>query len=376
MKLLVFAHTPPPHHGQSYMVRLLLDGLQNDSAFEVFHVNARLSSGIRDIGAMRPGKLLRLLKYCVDAVLLRFRHDIGVFYYVPANPSRAALLRDWIVMLCCRPFFSTRVFHWHAAGLARWIETETPWIQRKISHLLLDEPTLSVVLSHYNRADAELLRSKRIEVAPNGIPDPCPRFNQDVLPARRARLEQRSSASKSAHFRVLYIGLCLREKGLFDAVEAVRLANKRGVARFTISVAGTFWRRDEEEEFLELSKAAGAEAHIKYLGFVTGEEKQRLFEESDCLVFPTYYNAESFGLVLVEAMAHGLPVITTNWRMIPEVLPQGYPGLVAPRAPDQIAVRLGEAVAWEFFADLRKHYLANFTAEEFWRKMKAALLSV
>ena len=32
MKLLVFAHTPPPHHGQSYMVKLMLDGFGGDAA--------------------------------------------------------------------------------------------------------------------------------------------------------------------------------------------------------------------------------------------------------------------------------------------------------------------------------------------------------
>jgi hypothetical protein len=32
MKLLVFAHTPPPHHGQSYMVKLMLDGFGGDVA--------------------------------------------------------------------------------------------------------------------------------------------------------------------------------------------------------------------------------------------------------------------------------------------------------------------------------------------------------
>jgi glycosyltransferase involved in cell wall biosynthesis len=360
------------------MVQLLLEELRKDPAFEVFHVNARLSSSTADIGAMRFGKLLPLLRYCAQAISLRFRHDVRVFYYVPANPSRAALLRDWVVMLCCRPFFPKRVFHWHAAGLARWIEEEIPPFQRRISHTLLSHATLSVVLSHYNRVDAELLRSDRIEIVPNGIPDPCPRFDEDVLPARRARLAQRAGATGSSHFRVLYIGLCLRDKGLFDAVEAVHQANKVGAVRFTLSVAGTFWHAAERAEFEQLCGQlnAGGTSQVEYLGFVSGEEKQRLFRESDCLLFPTYYSAESFGLVLIEAMAYGLPVITTNWRMIPEVLPHHYPGLVAPRAAEQIAARLRDALTWNSFEKLRKHYLANFTAEEFWSKMKAALLLV
>src|SRR5205823_968373 len=75
MKLLVFAHTPPPHHGQSYMVQLMLEGLGGDHrtrkgraeaaksgaaryGVECYHVNARLSKKLEDIGDLRIGKLV------------------------------------------------------------------------------------------------------------------------------------------------------------------------------------------------------------------------------------------------------------------------------------------------------------------------------
>lgn len=378
MKLVVFAHTPPPHHGQSYMVQLLVESLRKDPAFEIFHVNARLSSGTEDVGSMRIGKLLPLVRYCLQALWFRFRQGPCTFYYVPANPSSAALFRDWIVMFVCRPFFPHRIYHWHAAGLGQWLKKRGA-LQRRISDLLLARPSLSVVLSQFNRCDAELLRSERVEVVPNGIPDPCPRFEEDILPLRQARLAQRMSSSQPAEFRLLYIGLCLREKGLFDAVEAVQLAGRSGITRVKLTVAGTFWHRHEQTEFERLCATVNleyGEAQVEYLGFVTGAEKQRLFRESDCLLFPTWYSAESFGLVLVESMAFGLPVITTNWRMIPEVLPDGYPGVVDPQEPQQTAARITEALTWDFFESLRKHYLAHFTAGEFSRKIKAALLSV
>ena len=47
------------------------------------------------------------------------------FYYVPAPGKRVALYRDWLVMLLCRPFFKNIILHWHAAGLAKWLETST-----------------------------------------------------------------------------------------------------------------------------------------------------------------------------------------------------------------------------------------------------------
>src|SRR4051812_14201384 len=119
MKLLVFAHTPPPHHGQSYMVKLLLDGFGGDrrskagdrkrevdgarvSGIECYHVNCRYSETLEDVGSFRLGKMWLVLRYSVEAIWCRFRYGVRAFYYVPAPGKRAALYRDWVVMLLCR----------------------------------------------------------------------------------------------------------------------------------------------------------------------------------------------------------------------------------------------------------------------------------
>ena len=136
MKLLVFAHTPPPHHGQSYMVEFMLNGFGGDRrkkrnrlqapnpfGIECYHVNARLSQTLEDIGAIQSMKLLRLFLFCLQAIWCRFRYGVDNFYYVPAPGKRVALYRDWLVMFVCRPFFKRIILHWHAAGLAKWLET-------------------------------------------------------------------------------------------------------------------------------------------------------------------------------------------------------------------------------------------------------------
>ena len=106
MKLLVFAHTPPPHHGQSYMVQLMLEGLGGDwlkvdskedpgggLGISCYHINARLSRTSQEIGGFQPNKLFLLLGYCLRAVNCRFRYGIDSFYYIPAPSHRAALYR-------------------------------------------------------------------------------------------------------------------------------------------------------------------------------------------------------------------------------------------------------------------------------------------
>ena len=411
VKLLVFAHTPPPHHGQSYMVQLLLEALggdrrgprravseakgPTDPEIECYHVNARLSDRIATVGHFQCRKVLLALHYCLAAIWCRLRFGVRHFYYIPAPPGlRAALYRDFLVMALCRPFFRQIIYHWEAAGLGDWLEAHArPW-ERWLGRRLLARPALSIVLAQFNRRDGEQLNSRRIAVVPNGIPDPCPRFEEEIQPRRYARAEARrrlleslpAAASVASEFapsssvcQVLYLGLCYRQKGLFDAIEAVAIVNRtlRGTGlRFKLIVAGTFWMESERVEFEQRVRhpdLTEGGPMVEYRGFVAGENKARLLRESDCLCFPTYYPAESFGLVLVEAMAFGLPVVTTTWRMIPELLPPGYPGLVPPQSPARIADALLAVFRQPYDPSLRAHFSAHFTDRIFADQMKAAL---
>jgi len=387
VKVLVFAHTPPPHHGQSYMVKQVLDRVGAAGDIELHHVNCRFSTSIDDIGHGSLRKLGLLLKYCAQALRLRFRHGLRHFYYIPAPGLRSAILRDWLVMALCRPFFPHVIYHWQAAGLGEWIEGAAGPVQRRLSLALLGRPTLSIVLGEANRREAEILRSHQIAVIPNAIPDPCPGFDTDLLPLRLARAAARRTRLTGApgtpdEFRVLSIGLCLREKGLFDTVEAIALANARpeAVVPIRLVVAGSFWRATEQAEFEERLRRPDLRRDgrplVEYRGFVTGEAKQALFRDSDCLCFPTYYPAETFGIVVIEAMAHGLPVVASRWRAIPEVLPPGSGVPVDVKSPRQIADALLALSRQDYDPALRARFLGEYTAERFGARMTAALRSL
>ena len=398
MKLLVFAHTPPPHHGQSYMVQLMLEGLGGDvrrnksgapnpHGLECYHVNARFSRGLSDVGEFQGGKILLIFWFCLSAIWLRFRYGVRNFYYVPAPGKRVALYRDWLVMLLCRPFFKNVILHWHAAGLAKWLETSASLNSRAATYRLFRPVDLSVVLSRYNFADAEKLLSGRICVVHNGIPDPCPEFDRDILPRRRERLAARQKIFAGRHagpavtVNLLFLAHCTREKGLFAAIAGVqaanrRLAQKKLPLRLQLITAGNFVTYDEQAEFDKLQKTPELATAIRHVGFVSSDRKSQLLRDADLFLFPTRYLGENQPVNLIEAMAFGLPLVTTRWRSLPEMLPPDYPGLVPDQDPDEIAAAILKLLAVESSELARNHFLNHFTLERHLASLAAALRSV
>jgi len=393
VKLLVFAHTPPPFHGQSFMVKLMLDSFGGDrrkessppvEGIECFHLDARFSNDLADIGSFSLRKIFRLFKFCAEAIWCRFRYGTDTLYYIPAPPKRFAFYRDCFVLLLCRPFFPHVIFHWQASGLAEWVIRDGFSWEQWLAQALLSFPDLSICLAKPLSVDASHFQSKRACVVPNGILDPCPAFEESVRPRRLARLARRrgmlndktASLAHGEKYLVVFLAHCTHEKGLFDALRAIAFANQQLEAenftsRMHLTVAGAFVDEPEQQEFERWQSAHEDEVH--YAGFLDAEAKAKLLLESDCLCFPTFYSAEAQPVSVIEAMAFGLTVVATAWRGIPELLPDNYPFLIPERDPKALARALINSMQSDLGLDLRRRYCDNFTDGCYLKKLHEAL---
>jgi len=362
MKLLVFAHPPPPVHGQSVMVRLLLERLPLVPGFEVRHVEARLSRDSADIGHARPGKLFTLLGACVQAWRLRLRHGSAYFYYIPAPGKRAALYRDFVALLLCRPFFSGLILHWHAVGLGEWLDTHANACERWLAHRLLGSAALSIVLAPQLADDARRLHPRSVAVVPNGIADPAPNGPAHATPGESV-------------CRVLYLGLCCRSKGTFDLVAAHALLAARTPGHFHLTLAGGSASAEEARDLRkELARLPAGSA--EWVGFADDARKRELFRIADVFCFPTRYPHEGQPLVLVEALAHDVRIVTTRWRAIPGMLPAQHVWYANSGDPAALADALADAArAPSPQGALRQHYLEHFTPEHHIVALATALQS-
>ena len=148
-----------------------------------------------------------------------------------------------------------------------------------------------------------------------------------------------------------------------------------------LTVAGDFRNQAERKEFLQRLGGPGlvdamGEPLVRLLGFVTGENKTNLMRESDGLCFPTFYAAESFGIVLIEAMAWGLGIVTTRWRTISDLFPTGFDDLVPVQSPEAIANTLEAQLGRDCVGRLRDWFLSRYTADHCLPVVKRALLDL
>jgi glycosyltransferase involved in cell wall biosynthesis len=333
------------------MVQALVDGLAGRKGIELHHVNLPLSRDSGDIGRIRPGKLWVLLRACLKARRLARAEGLDTLYYVPAPGKRSALYRDWIAMALCRPACRRLVLHWHASGLGEWLRTRATAPERRLTLRSLGAADLSIVLAGSLRADADMLGAKRVAVVPNGIADPCP------------GLAHEAGAKNS--FCVLFLGLCSEEKGLFDAAEAVVAANRQTGASGTapalaLTAAGPFPDSATRDRFSRL--VAMHPAALRHAGVVTGEQKHLLFLHNHALCLPTHYPHEGQPLVLLEAMAYDLPVISTRWGAIPETVPADGAQLVSPEnLPELTQALLSVRASPPPAGIMRQHFLSRFS---------------
>ena len=120
---------------------------------------------------------------------------------------------------------------------------------------------------------------------------------------------------------VLFAGALNRRKGFRDLILSfASLASK--YADWTLVFAGN----GEIDEGKRLAKELGIETQTVFLGWVSGDAKDKVFKEASIFCLPSY--AEGFPMAVLEAWAYGLPVLTTPVGGLPDVLEDGKNALV------------------------------------------------
>jgi glycosyltransferase involved in cell wall biosynthesis len=121
----------------------------------------------------------------------------------------------------------------------------------------------------------------------------------------------------------LFVGSLITRKGWSSLIEAASLLVKRGLDSFSVILVGT---GDQVEEMKELVRSHGLEQHVHWAGKVPYQNLGPYYRAADVFVFPTH--EDTWGLVLLEAMAFGKPVLCSINAGSKEMVKHGENGFI------------------------------------------------
>ena len=196
--------------------------------------------------------------------------------------------------------------------LQPWAMSHKRW-KKRLAWRFYQRHDLKRARGHHTTGDAEANNLLRLRL---GVPV-CMIPNGVDVPAisRSERTPVGEITDRTGARIALFLGRIYPVKGLPMLIEA--WARVRPVG-WLLQVVGP----DEAGHRAEVEKAvsaAGLGEVISFVGPLEGQAKTRAFFDADLFVLPTH--SESFGMVVAEALAHGLPVLTTTgapWPMLPE----------------------------------------------------------
>jgi len=359
-KVIFLGSTPPPYMGPNLATLIILNSnLKND--FKLLHLD---TSDHRDLSTLNKLDLWNLILpfkhyFMLGKLILKYWPGL---IYIPVCQTTLGYLRDAGFIFIGKIFSRKIICHLRGGNFRNWYLSAgglTRWFVRRV-HSLVDG---QIVLGENLRGlFQEFLPDEKIFVVPNGAD-----YFFDV---------EKNEIFCDDKIKILFLSNLRKEKGLFDFLLAIpEIAKFNKNLEFIISGD---WRDNETKIEFDKFVREYPNLPIIFTGPVSGKSKFDLLASSDIFVLPTYYPAEGHPWVIVEAMAAGLPIITTNQGAITESVKDGINGfIVEKRNPYQIAEKIRfliehPGIRKKMGEESRWLYLENFTEEKMTKRLSNA----
>lgn len=292
-----------------------------------------------------PAMILRLRKICRDYDIIHIHHP---------DPMAALALR-------LSGFKGRVVLHWHSDILRqrRLLKIFRPlqeWVLRRADAIVGTSPVYTCMSPYLTGVQ------HKCHCIPIGI-DPVQEPDEDLIEELRRRYGYR---------RIIFaMGRLVSYKGFDYLVDAAAMLPDD----YVVVIGGTGPLQESLEQRI---KAAGLSDKVFLAGYIPDEHKSSWFHAATLFCLPSVERTEAFGVVQIEAMSCGTPVVATEipGSGVPWVNAHGISGLnVSPRNASALAVAaiaVAETIGVDFRKGATDRYKKNFTA----RRMLDDVLSL
>jgi glycosyltransferase involved in cell wall biosynthesis len=293
--------------------------------------------------------------------LIRSRRKLrhAIVYLPEPGPMLTMMLLQFFRAFCP----ARLVLTFHGSEILKF--AHSPW-RRRLAQQLIRRATRVTTLTYYTQ---ELLLShfpeaaSKISLSPGAL-----RTDLVVVPDRR-------SAPKDKVV-VLTVGRLHPRKGQLITLEALQMLAPEVRSRLEYWIVGG-QSKDNYEAQLRATAAQRPDLTVKFLGNLPDEELSDIYDRADIFAMTSVnhgHSIEGFGLVYLEAAAHGLPVVAHDVGGVAEAVAAGVTGLlVPPHRPAQLAAAFEQLIYDEALRRRLGHAGREWATRNCWRKSAEAL---
>jgi glycosyltransferase involved in cell wall biosynthesis len=334
---------PPDRGGIPTFLRTLLTGPLAQSHQLTFLNLAH--SGVPQGGKATPSNLGRTLRDFVR--VWRAARGQDVVHVHSAMAPTVTVLRAGLLTLAGRLRRCSVILHVHGSELEAWLR---PGLRLRLLRLATSPAhRVAVCWTNGERLLVGALGTDKVRLVDNGVELP---------------VELAADPGAHAPARVLYAGLLTPRKGVLDLIAASELLRERGVDHTLWLVGGT---PDEGPDAAVPVLEAAAAANAVLAGSRPPEQMRDAYGDAEIFCLPSWY--EAMPLSIMEAAAHGLPVVATDVGDVGRAVLDGVTGFVVPvKSPASLATALEKLMSdrdtrRRMGAAGRDHIRLNFSSE-------------
>lgn len=219
--------------------------------------------------------------------------------------------RKSLTLIIAKLYSKKVILHMHGAEFVSFYQNAPLFIQAYIRWVMRTADCLIALSSNWKQDLLKISPDAKIEVI----------FNPCIMKAER-------QVVKKDKVQFLFLGRLGERKGVYDILKA---AEQLREANVDISLYGD----GEVEAARNIVKKNQLHDVVKVHGWISGEEKDAVFENADVLLLPSYH--EGLPIAILEALSQGMPVISTPVGGIPEAVHDGVNGFIV-QAGDHVAL--------------------------------------
>lgn len=313
-KILLVGKVPPPYLGTSVWFEELRKSSLSEH-FEIIWFNVNVNADLSTIGHFSINKTFRNLSlyYHFATTIRKIRPELVM---VPISQSTIGFIKDSIYIWLSKRNSKT-VIVLHGSNLRNWLANS--WFFTNIYFTFSMRGTYGAIVLGYKlrKLFEPWFYESKIFVIPNGLDMNLPDRN----------------TPRDGLIIVRYIGSISFNKGVDVLVEAIGYLNNYH-KKIRLIINGK-WRDNKLKADIE-RKISDYKLPVSYEGEVTGDDKIKAYHNTDIFVF-TPVSPEGHPMVIVEAMASGLPVISTDQGAISESVLDNINGYIV-KAGDYVEI--------------------------------------